>query len=148
MYLAAITSIVSAIWLAVSLKFLHFLKFIDWRPVGFMKKWGIKDAFSAWLLLIIILFVVSLIIYLLSQYSWRVPAFITSLIIGIALAIMTEWLIYDLPAEKASFKKLSIPFIVVVVITCRFLIETAIFHYGAKNLESRNKLMYKDTMVK
>lgn len=145
--MAAITSIVSAIWLAVSLKFLHFFKFIDWRPVGFIKKWGVKDAFSAWLLFIIILFVVAFIIYFITQYSWRVPAFLTSLIIGVALALATEWIIFDLPADKASFKKLSIPFIVLVVITCRFLIETATFHFEAKNFEDRKKLMYKDSMI-
>lgn len=148
LYLAFITSIVSAIWLALSLKFLEYFNFIHWHPVGFTKKWGMKDAFSSWALFILILFVVALILYLLMQYSWKVPAFLTSLIIGLAIAIVTEWIIYDLPAEGEAFRRLSIPFIVVVVITCRFVIETSIFHYQANNLDSRNKLMYKDSMIK
>ncbi|MEO4052424.1 hypothetical protein [Solibacillus sp. CAU 1738] len=149
MLLAVITSIVSAIWLAGSLKILHYFSLIDWHPVGFTKKWDIaENAFSSWMILILLLFIGSLILYLLMQYSWKVPAFLTSLVIGVAIAIVAEWIIYDLPAENESFQELSIPFIIIVVITCRFIIETAKFHYRTKNVDSRNKLMYKDSMIK
>ncbi|WP_342472586.1 hypothetical protein MHH70_03740 [Metasolibacillus sp. FSL H7-0170] len=149
MLLAMITSIVGAIGFSCMLKLLHYFNFISWHPIGFVKKWELAIApFTAWFLLGLSLFILFFIIYILLQYAWRVPAFFTSLVIGLAFAFLAEWIIYDLPAEKASFKKLSIPFIVITIATCRFVIETAQFHYYNRKFAYRNKLMYKNTMIK
>lgn len=80
------------------------------------------------------------------QYVALVPPFLTSLIIGGVLALIVEWSIYDLPAELSSFKRLSIPFMVTVIMTSRFVFETATFHYQASN--TRNKLPYKESVIK
>ena len=101
---------------------------------------------SAGCFLAVLIFIANFILYLLMQYVQNVPPFITSLVIGGLFAIVAEWIIYDLPAEIYSFKKLSIPFIVTVVIAARFIIETASFHYKAQ-LE-RNRLPYKETVIK
>ncbi len=149
LYLAFITSLFASIFLTVSLKMLSFFKFIQWNPIGFSKKYQFFEGshpFINWLFLAVVIFVVNLIIYLIMQYVQNVPPFITSLVIGGLFAIIAEWIIYDLPAELSSFKKLSIPFIVMVVITARFIIETASFHYQA-HLE-RNRLPYKESVIK
>ncbi|MEC1180547.1 hypothetical protein P9B03_18965 [Metasolibacillus meyeri] len=149
MSLAIITSIVSAVGFSCFLKFLYYFSFISWHPIGFVKKWDLTIApFTAWLLLGLVLFLLFLLLYIVLQYAWRVPAFFTSFIIGLAFAFLAEWVIYDLPAEKESFKKLSIPFIVVTITVCRFVIETAQFHYYSRKFAHRNKLMYKNTMIK
>ncbi|WP_042473743.1 hypothetical protein [Bacillus ndiopicus] len=149
MLLAIITCLVSAIGFSCALKILHYFSLISWHPIGFVKKWELDMApFTAWLWLGLVLFILFLLLYILLQYTWRVPAFFTSLVVGLAIAFLTEWIIYDLPAEKASFKKLSIPFIVTTVMTCRFVIETAKFHYYNRKFAYRKKLMYKNTMIK
>ena len=148
-YLAVVTSLVAAIFLTVSIKLLSIFHFIKWSPVGYTKRldilenshWTIK-----WLFLLIIVFLIIFIFYIIMQYVQMVPAFVTSLIIGAIFALLCEWIIFDLPAEMSSFKKLSIPFMVTVVITARFVFDTAMFHYKA-HLE-RNKLPYKDTVIK
>lgn len=149
MSLAIITSAVSAIGFSCILKFLHYFSFISWHPIGFVRKWELPiTAFTGWLLLGLVFFILFLLLYILLQYAWRVPSFFTSFVIGIAFAFLAEWLIYDLPAEGASFKKLSIPFIVVTIAMCRFVIDTAQYHYYNRKFAHRNKLMYKNTMIK
>lgn len=145
-YLANVTSLVSTVSLLIMLKLLHLFKWVKWHPTTFLKDEGIKDKASRWLLLGIIIFLICLILFLALQYVQNVPPFLLSLIIGAAIALMTEWIIYDLPAEFSSFKKLSVPFFVVVIIASRFIIETAIFH--RKNLGSRNKLPYNASVIK
>mgnify|MGYP007126063448 FL=1 len=148
-YLAVMTSIFAALFLTLSLKILSLFHFIKWSPVGYTKEWGIlvhNHWTIKWLFLIIIIFLISLIFYFIMQYVALVPPFITSLIIGVVLALIVEWVIFDLPAELSSFKKLSIPFMVVVVVTARFVFETAAYHYKAHG--ERNKLPYKDSMIK
>src|SRR5690606_29308421 len=149
LYLALVTSIAASIFLSLMLQMLSYFKFIKWNPIGFAERYGILEESHAivhWLFLAIMIFLTSFILYLIMQYVYNVPAFITSLVIGVILAIMTEWIIYDLPAELSSFKKLSIPFMVIIVISARFLFETASFHYKA-HLE-RNKLPYKESVIK
>ena len=84
-----------------------------WLPIGFSKKYQLFEEshpFISWLFLAVVIFVVNFILYLIMQYVHNVPPFITSLVIGSLFAIIVEWIIYDLPAELYSFKKLSIPF--------------------------------------
>lgn len=148
-YLAFITSLFASIFLTLSLKVLSYLNFIKWNPVGYTKRLDILEAnhpFIKWLFLAIVLFLIILVLYLIFQFVELVPAFITSLVIGGILALISEWIIYDLPAEMKSFKKLSIPFIITVIITARFVFETATFHYKAHG--ERNKLPYNDSVIK
>ena len=128
------TSLVSAVFFALALKLLHLFHFISWKPVGFANRWGMEDSSAAgkWVLLICLLFVIAFIMYLIMQFVTSVPAVFTSFVIGLLLAMVTEWVIFDYPAEAASFKKLSIPFIVIVIIALRFIFETAAFHRREK----------------
>ncbi|RHW38483.1 hypothetical protein D1B33_06285 [Lysinibacillus yapensis] len=149
MYLAVATSLAASIFLTISLKLLSLFHFIKWNPVGFTKKLEIFESShwaTKWLFLLIFIFLITFVLYLVMQFIEMVPPFFTSLIIGGILALLCEWVIFDLPAELKSFKKLSIPFIVTVVITARFVFETAVFHYQAAHEE--NKLPYKDSVIK
>jgi hypothetical protein len=149
LYLAFITSLFGSIFLTASIKMLSVFHFIDWNPIGFAKKYHLFEGshpFISWLFLVVVIFLINFILYLIMQYVHQVPAFITSLVIGGLFAVIAEWIIYDLPAELYSFKKLSIPFIVMVIITARFIFETASFHYQA-HLE-RNRLPYKESVIK
>lgn len=149
LYLAFITSIFASIFLTVSLKMLSLFRFIRWNPIGFTSRYHIFEdshPLISWIFLAILIFFVTFVFYLIMQYVHNVPPFITSLVIGALFAIIAEWIIFDLPAELSSFKKLSIPFMVMVIITARFVFETASFHYQA-HLE-RNRLPYKESVIK
>lgn len=148
-YMAAITSLTASVFLTIALKLLSLFHFIKWSPVGFTKKLNILESSHwsvRWLFLLIFIFMITFVLYIVMQFIEMVPAFLTSLIIGGILALICEWIIFDLPAELSSFKKLSIPFIVTVVITARFVFETAVFHYQASH--EQNKLPYKDSVIK
>lgn len=130
MFMLFWTSIVVAVLFAGTLKLLKLFSFIKWNPVGFVEKWGIEQAngIEKWLVLACLLFLLALILYGIMQFVTRVPALFTSILIGLAMAMTIEWIIFDLSAELDSFKRLSIPFIVMVIIACRFIFETAAFH--------------------
>lgn len=148
-YLAFITSFAASLFLTFMLKVLEYFKFIKWDPVGYTKKLNIMEnshESTQWMLLWFMIFILTFILYMVMQFVIQVPPFFTSLIIGGLIAIITEWIIFNLKAELSSFKKLSVPFIIIVIITSRFVFETATFHYRANH--GRNKLPYKNTMIK
>lgn len=128
MWIGWVTSIVAACSLALMLKGLHLFHLIDWSPVGFTKKWGIEGlaTFEKWLILIVVLFLVAIVLYYIFSFL-PLSASIMSILLGITIAILVEWTILRYPLEASSFKQLSIPFIVVVMMTLRFVIETATF---------------------
>ncbi|MEG0260847.1 MAG: hypothetical protein RR595_04695 [Lysinibacillus sp.] len=131
MKIAAITAIVSALFMGFALKGLNFFHLIKWNPVGFYKKTVLFNESSGlfkWFFLIIILFCIAMIMYLVMQYAYFVPAAVTSFLIGFVLTITLEWYVLDLPLQVSSFKKLSIPFMVTVICLLRFIIQTAVYH--------------------
>lgn len=148
---AIYTSIAAAIFLTISLSALSFFKFIQWNPLDYTKRFNIlqdSHGFFQWLFLGFILLIIIFLFYLIMQYVPLVPAFVSSLIIGGILALIIEWFIFELPAELESFTKLSVPFIIIVIVTARFVFETASFHHQANLKEKQNELPYEDTMIK
>lgn len=128
MQIAVITSFVAACSMTLLLKGLHLFHFITWQPVGFLGKWGIEGLapVEKWLVLVILCFFLALLLY--SVFSFvPVRADIVSFFVGLLAALIIEWLIFHYPFEVSSFKKLSIPFIVVMIVITRFIIETAVF---------------------
>ena len=124
-----ITSLFASLLVTVSLKVLHLFNFISWYPVGFLKKfeWFEWSAFERWGVLFLILALCTAILMFIAQLLTKLPAFLFSLILGLVIALILEWQILNLPIEWASLKKLSIPFIIVVVTIMRLIIETS--HY-------------------
>lgn len=148
-YLSFTTSFFASLFLTFMLKLLEYFKLIKWNPVGYAKKLDILEnshAGTKWMVLWLFIFLIAFILYLVMQFVVQVPAFFTSLVIGGMIALVTEWIIFNLPAELSSFKKLSLPFMIVVIILCRFVFETASFHYQASRRE--NKLPYNNSVIK
>lgn len=135
---AAITAFVNALVLALCLKGLHYFHLIKWHPIGFYKKWNWFEDSSKlfqWTFFIILLFIIGLFLYMTMRYVYIIPAVFSSLLLGLLVTITLEWIVLDLPLQLTSFKKLSIPFIVIVVCLLRFLLETANFHQKEINAQ-------------
>ncbi len=135
---AAITAFVNALVLALCLKGLHYFNLIKWHPIGFYKKWNWFEDSSKlfqWTFFIILLFLIGLFLYMTMRYVYIIPAVFSSLLLGLLVTITLEWIVLDLPLQLTSFKKLSIPFIVIVVCLLRFLLETANFHQKEMNAQ-------------
>lgn len=126
--MAIITSLVAACALTLLLKGLHLFHFITWRPVGFVEKWGIEGAatLEKWFLLLVLCFFAALLLYGVFRFL-PVRADIMSVLLGVVFAVTIEWLIFRYPFEASSWKQLSIPFIVIMILFMRFIIETAVF---------------------
>ncbi|MED4885770.1 hypothetical protein MKY88_15225 [Lysinibacillus sp. FSL R7-0073] len=141
MKIGTITSLVNALVLALCLKGLHYFNLIKWHPIGFYKKWGWFEESSNlfhWTFFIFLLFIIGLFVYMTMRYVYVIPAVFSSLLLGLFVTILLEWIALDLPLQLSSFKKLSIPFIVVVVCLLRFLLETANFHQREHTAQKGN----------
>ena len=121
------TSFAAALFMTLSLKFLHLFHLIKWNPISFLKDFSPMNwtTFEKWFVLFIILMIISLLVYLVGQSVLAKSPFLFSLIVGIIATLILEWKILNLPIEWTSFKKISIPFIVMLIITIRFVVETA-----------------------
>lgn len=122
-----VTALFSSLIVTVSLKGLHLFDFIKWHPVSFLKKleWFEWTAFERWVILFLILAICAFVLLVVTQLLVMVPPFLLSLILGVVIALILEWQILNLPIELSSFKKLSIPFLIVVVTAMRLIVETA-----------------------
>ncbi|KOS60088.1 hypothetical protein FJQ98_18165 [Lysinibacillus agricola] len=141
MKVASITSLVSALVLALCLKGLHYFHLIKWNPIGFYKKWEMFEGSSKlfqWSFLILVLFIIGFLLFITLRYVYIIPAVLTSFLLGLFLSITLEWIVLDLPLQSSSFKKLSIPFMVIVICLLRFLLETANFHQKEHTAQKGN----------
>ena len=138
------TSMAGSLFLTVMLKMLNFFNWIDWHPTKFLHV--VDDAVTRWIVLFFILVLMSMVVYIIVMNIRRVPAIVVGILVGLAIAFVAEWIIYDLPGEAKAFKRLSIPFIVITVTTTVFIAETAIFH--REQIEKGNELPYSTSVIK
>ncbi|KGR87096.1 MULTISPECIES: hypothetical protein [Lysinibacillus] len=141
MKVATITALVNALVLALCLKGLHYFHLIKWHPIGFYKKWNWFEESSKlfqWTFFIFLLFIIGLFLYMTMRYVYIIPAVFSSLLLGLLVTITLEWIALDLPLQLTSFKKLSIPFMVIVICLLRFLLETANFHQREHTAQKQN----------
>ncbi|MGE7951514.1 hypothetical protein [Lysinibacillus xylanilyticus] len=139
--MASITSLVSALFLAFCLKGLQYFHLIKWNPIGFYKKWELFEGSSKlfqWSFFILVLFIIGFLLFITLRYVYIIPAILSSFLLGLFLTITLEWMALDLPLQLSSFKKLSIPFMVVVICLLRFLLETANFHQREHTAQKGN----------
>ncbi|MEK4426046.1 DNA helicase [Solibacillus sp. FSL K6-1523] len=124
------TALLVTIYFVGSIKLLHLFHMIKWSPVKFMKKWEFihPNMFERWLIFFIGVFVIVCIVYFLARTIIGKSPFAFSLIAGLLIAILLEFRILHLPMELNSIKKLSIPFIIIVIIGLRVLTETAQYY--------------------
>ena len=133
--LAITTSVVNAFIAIFSLKLLHVFHFIPWHPTRFMDKIYFVRLFGApekWLMLGIIIFIVSFILYMLSAAIPFVPGWLSSIIAAIFIVFVVHSFIIDFRFSWSGLKKLPIPFVVLVLFCCRFVTETSTFYVREK----------------
>lgn len=129
--LAISTSLASAIGTLIMLKVLEFFHFIKWNPIGFSDKFHVfskTNVYVKWGILFLVVWAVCIVLYYISLLFVKIPVAITSLVIGLLLAIIIEWIILDTHSLERTMKRVSIPFICIVIISTRFIMESAIFH--------------------
>ena len=129
--LSIFTSITAAIVTVILLKMLSFFHFIKWSPVGFSKMFELfskSNVYVKWGLLLIVTWVLCVALYYLSILFIKIPVSISSLVLGVILALVMEFIILDADSLEKTIEKISIPFICIVVIMTRFIMESAIFH--------------------
>ena len=121
------TALVASLFVTLGLKGLHAFHFIKWNPIHFFFFFYRLDwtTLSCWMVLFFLLAAVAYILLYLFQFAFFQAPFVVSLIFGLAAALIIEWQVRNLPIEWDSMKKLSVPFIVLLLISMRFLSETA-----------------------
>lgn len=125
-----ITSIVAGFFMVLSLKFLHFFKFIKWSPIGWSKKHEIlvsAHVSAKWLTLFLGLVILFALIYLVFSFLDAVPPSILAIVCTVVLLIMAEWIIEGPQTFSKIIKSISIPLLSLSAIIFRFLAGTAVF---------------------
>lgn len=125
------TSFVAAIICMVLLKVLELFHFIKWSPIGYAENFetlsSIKD-YLKWGILFIGIWCFCILLYYISLIFLKIPVSISSLVLGVILAFVLEWIFLDKISVSKTIKHISIPFVCVVVMLLRFLMESAFFH--------------------
>lgn len=135
--LAISTSFAVTLITVIMFKILDFFHFIKWDPVGFSDNFqALKDsnAFIKWGILFIIVWAASILLYYISLLFMKIPVAITSIALGLLIAFALEWIILDASSIEKTIKRMSIPFICIIILATRFLMESAIFHAQDKPL--------------
>ena len=133
--LAITTSVVNAFIAVFSLKLLQVFKFIPWHPTRFMDSIYFVRLFGApekWLMLGIIIFIASFLLYMICAAIPVVPGWLSSIIATIIIVFVVHSFIIDFQYKWSEMKKLPIPFVVLVLVCCRFVTETSVFYMNEK----------------
>ncbi len=124
------TSLFSALFTTLSLRFLQLFSFIEWSPIGWANKWPEVDSSHysiKWVLLFLGLFIIFAILYILSSFLDAIPPSLSAIIIGVIGIIILEWFISEPRSLTAVFRNISYPFLAIIAITLRFITGTAVF---------------------
>lgn len=124
--LAHSSAIVSAILTTILLKGFHMFKFIDWKPTKFLNM--IDDPFFRYVILAIIIYVVALILFLCAMVIRH--SAIAALLVAVIIVLVVECVLLH---QKITWQNISISFLVLTIVNCRFIMETAFFHHNLKN---------------
>lgn len=121
------TAVAAALVFTISLKGMHLFKLIKWNPIRFLQKVEKMEwtPLACWIVLFFILFALAYVLLTLFQLSIFRSPLVVSIVFGLVLAFLVEWQVRNLPIEWTSIKKLSVPFLVLLLIVMRFLTETA-----------------------
>lgn len=131
------TSLAAAIVTTLLCKFLDYFHFIKWNPIGYTQTFQFlkgSNVYIKWIILFLLIWGICFLLYYVSLLFAKIPVSITSIAVGLLLAITLEWIILDGDSIEKTIKKLSIPFICIVVIIVRFVMESSIFHSQDKPL--------------
>lgn len=110
------------------LGFLHVFKFISWHPVNWTERYLFYPQAPLWLkwsfTFIIVLIIVSIVIGIFLLVK-KMPAIITSLILGFVAWLLLEWIIYK---EFTHIGWHSIPVLTAILLISRALAETVVYY--------------------
>ncbi len=124
------TSIFSALFMALSLKFLQLFDFVKWSPIGWFKKWQVLPAAHysiKWLFLIVVLVILFAIVYLIISFLESIPPSVSALIFSIVAIVIIEWMISEPKTPIEAIRAISIPFLSITAIVLRFIAGTAVY---------------------
>jgi len=117
-----------ALVLTCMIGFLHIFKFISWHPLNWTERllfYPTAPKELKWVFTYVLIFIaVSVIIGILLLVK-KMPAIYTSIVVGFALWLLLEWLIY------MDFKHIgwhSIPILIVILLISRALAETIAYY--------------------
>lgn len=136
--LSIITSMVAAMGTTILFKMLDYFQFIKWNPIGYTKTFLFlkgTNVYLKWIILFLVIWGICFLLYYLGLLFIKIPVSITSFTIGLIIAFVLEWIILDADSIEKTIKKISIPFICIVIVAVRFIMESAIFHYKDNPLE-------------
>ncbi|MEK3981241.1 hypothetical protein MKY37_19720 [Psychrobacillus sp. FSL K6-2836] len=125
------TSLVAALTTTILFKLLDFFHFIKWNPIGYAKTFQLlkeSNVYIKWISLFFIIWGVCFLLYYVSLLFAKIPVSITSIAVGLLIAVALEWIILDTDSIEKTIKRISIPFICIVIVGVRFVMESAIFH--------------------
>lgn len=125
------TSLVAALTTTILFKLLDFFHFIKWNPIGYAKTFQLlkeSNVYIKWIILFFIIWGVCFLLYYVSLLFAKIPVSITSIAVGLLIAVALEWIILDTDSIEKTIKRISIPFICIVIVGVRFVMESAIFH--------------------
>ncbi|TQR19567.1 hypothetical protein [Psychrobacillus vulpis] len=125
------TSFVAALVCIILLKIIDLFHFIKWSPIGYteqLQTFDTSHTFVKWAILFIVIWCICIVFYYISLVFIKVPISISSLALGIIIATALEWVILDENTFEKTIKHMSIPFMCIIVILVRFMMESAIFH--------------------
>ena len=124
--LAHSSAIVSAIFTTILLKGFHMFKFIDWKPTKFLNM--IDDPFFRYVILAIIIYVIAFILFLCAMVIRH--SAIAALLLAVVIVLLVECVLLQ---QKITWQNISMSFLVLTILNCRFIMETAFFHHKFKN---------------
>lgn len=125
------TSLVAALTTTILFKLLDFFHFIKWNPIGYTKTFQLlkgSNVYIKWIILFLIIWGACFLLYYVSLLFAKIPVSITSIALGLLIAVVLEWIILDTDSIEKTIKRISIPFICIVIVAVRFVMESAIFH--------------------
>lgn len=125
------TTLFSALFMTLMLKFMHLFSFIKWSPVGWAKKGALFANLHVtvqWGILFLSFVVLFALIYVCVSFLNSIPAAIPSLLISVFGVIFVEWVIGDKQSPMEVLRSISIPLLSITAIVLRFIVGTAVFH--------------------
>lgn len=143
-----LTSLVTAALFTFILSFLKVFKFIKWSPIGWSTRYNLLTTAPTgvkWMFLAIFSFIIIFILLKLFSFTARINPVFTSILSGLLIWMLIEWFI---KIDFSFFKKSSLPFLAIVILFCRGLVETAVFYERTNLSGSRNRLPSHTDMIK
>lgn len=121
-------SIAHAFVLTCMIGFLHVFKFISWNPLNWTERFLFYPTAPKelkWIFTFLLIFIAVSILMGFMMFVKKFPAIYTSIIVGFAVWLLLEWMIYR------DFKHIgwhSIPILTVLLLISRALAETIVYY--------------------